>query len=282
MQNRLSSNLDTYKEQAKAWFEHLRNLICTEFEKIERELGSDAKFIRQSWERHGGGGGVMSKMSGGRAFEKVGVNISTVYGNFDPKFAGEIPGTENSTEFWASGISLVAHMESPYVPAVHMNTRFIATGKSWFGGGADLTPTFEYAEDTQDFHASFKAACDKFDTSYYPKFKEHCDEYFFLKHRNEPRGIGGIFYDNLSSGNHERDFDLTKSIGLAFLNIYPEIVRRHYKKSWIREEKDRQLIKRGRYVEFNLLYDRGTRFGFMTGGNPEAILMSMPPLVRWE
>ena len=272
------------QEKAAAWFKELRDKICAEFEKIEQEYqGSDAqarKFKKKKWERDGGGGGEMSLMHG-RVFEKVGVNISTVYGEFSPQFGKEIPGTENSRGFWASGISLVSHMHSPIVPAVHMNTRFICTEKSWFGGGADLTPTTEFEEDTKDFHNSFKNACDSHDPSYYPRFKKECDEYFSLKHRNEPRGIGGIFYDYHDSGNWQNDFSYTQDIGKAFLDIFSKIVRRRMNEKWTEEQKEKQLIKRGRYVEFNLLYDRGTKFGLMTGGNTEAILMSLPPVVKW-
>lgn len=266
---------------AKNWFEELRDKICAEFEKIESECGSNAKFQKKPWDRNGGGGGVISLMNG-EIFEKVGVNVSTVHGQFDPKFAKEIPGADQDPSFWASGISLVAHMKSPLVPAVHMNTRMIVTSKQWFGGGADLTPTFEFAEDTQDFHEAFKAACDKSDPTYYPKFKEECDKYFYLPHRNEARGIGGIFYDYFNSGNWDNDFEFTKDVGLAFLDIFPKLVRRHYKKEWDNEQKEAQLIKRGRYAEFNLIYDRGTKFGLMTGGNTEAILMSLPPEVKWK
>jgi len=273
--------MENKKKLAKAWFEKLRDDICAEFELIEREAGSYAKFIQKPWNRDGGGGGVISLMEGD-IFEKVGVNVSTVYGKFDEKFASQIPGAEEDQSFWASGVSLVAHMKSPLVPAVHMNTRMIVTSKQWFGGGADLTPTFEFKEDSIDFHKALKHACNKIDKNYYPKFKEECDRYFYLPHRNETRGVGGIFYDYLNSGNWENDFQFTKDIGLAFLDIYPKIVRRHFQKEWTEEQKEAQLYKRGRYVEFNLLHDRGTKFGLMTGGNTEAILMSMPPEVKWK
>jgi len=218
----------------------------------------------------------------GKVFEKVGVNISTVFGEFSPEFRKEIPGASESGKFWASGISLVAHMCSPLVPAVHMNTRFISTQKNWFGGGMDLTPIIENNQDTRDFHAALKKCCTAHSRNYYPKFKKHCDEYFFLKHRNESRGVGGIFFDYLNSKNWEDDFAFTKQVGETFLAIYPEIVRRHMREKWTDEQREYQLKKRGRYVEFNLLYDRGTRFGLQTGGNPEAILMSLPPLVSWD
>lgn len=271
------------KQKASDWFKDLRDKICNSFEQIELELSSDKSpgtFTRKPWNRDGGGGGEMSIMKG-RVFEKVGVNISTVYGEFSEEFRHHIPGASENPNFWASGISLVAHMHSPHVPAIHMNTRFITTTKKWFGGGIDLTPTIIYEEDSKDFHNSLKQTCDKFDPNYYPKFKEECDKYFFLPHRNEPRGIGGIFYDYLNTNNWEFDFAFTKEVGNIFLDIYPKLVRRHLQKTWTQDEKEKQLIKRGRYVEFNLLYDRGTKFGLMTGGNTEAILMSLPPEVKW-
>ncbi|MBO6826151.1 MAG: oxygen-dependent coproporphyrinogen oxidase [Sneathiella sp.] len=277
--------VEEQKKQASDWFRTLRDQIRDAFEAIENELtGINAdmpagRFEVTDWDRPGGGGGQMSVMRG-RVFEKVGVNISTVHGEFSEEFRGNIPGTDQSGSFWASGISLVAHMRSPLVPAVHMNTRHIVTGKSWFGGGADLTPMFTNDEDTQHFHAALKMACDKHDPDYYPAYKKWCDEYFFLPHRNEPRGVGGIFYDKLE-GNWEDNFAFTKDVGLAFLKAYPEIVRRHMNREWTTEQREHQLIKRGRYVEFNLLHDRGTTFGLKTGGNTEAILMSMPPEVKW-
>lgn len=278
------NGIEVKKQQSAQWFRSLRDSICSEFEKIEDELsGSDVsagRFERKKWERSGGGGGEMSVMRG-RVFEKVGVNISTVHGTFSEQFAKEIPGATENPEFFATGISLVAHMRSPLVPAVHMNTRFIVTSKSWFGGGADLTPMYPNDKDTDNFHAEFKAACDKHDPEYYPKFKKWCDEYFYLKHRDEPRGIGGIFYDYLDSGSWDKDLAFTQDVGKAFLKIYPQLVRAHMFKKWTDEERHHQLVKRGRYVEFNLLYDRGTKFGLMTGGNTEAILMSLPPEVKW-
>jgi coproporphyrinogen III oxidase len=272
------------KQQAGTWFTKLRDQICAALEKIEDEGSYNdmpaGRFERKAWERAEGGGGVMSALHG-RVFEKAGVNISTVHGKFSEEFRKKIPGAEETGEFFATGLSLVIHPRSPHVPAVHMNTRHITTTKSWFGGGADLTPVFPDARDTADFHAVFKNACDAFDPAYYPKFKQWCDEYFFLPHRNEPRGVGGIFYDYLDSGDKTRDFLFTKEVGDAFLKIYPDIVRRHFKKMWTAEEREKQLVKRGRYVEFNLLYDRGTQFGLKTGGNTEAILMSLPPEVKW-
>ena len=268
------------KIRASNWFRLLRDLICNEFEKIEQDNHSSAKFNRTHWDRSGGGGGEISLMNG-IIFEKVGVNISTVHGQFIEQFAKEIPGAENDGYFWASGISVVAHMKSPHVPAIHMNTRYIVTSKEWFGGGTDLTPAIQDDEDTRYFHEILKSACDKYHPEYYPKYKAWCDEYFFLKHRNEPRGIGGIFYDYLNSNDWERDFLFTQEIGKAFIDAFVPIVRRQLTKPWTQEEKNRQLIKRGRYVEFNLLYDRGTKFGLMTNGNVEAILMSLPPEVKW-
>jgi coproporphyrinogen III oxidase len=273
------------KERAQAWFEELRDCICAAFEAIETEAGSAARFERKVWTRPpedgaDAGGGVMSIMRG-RVFEKVGVNVSTVYGRFAPEFAKSVPGAQEDPRFWAGGISVVAHMKNPHVPAAHMNTRHIMTAKSWFGGGADLTPSVPVAEDTADFHAALKAACDRHDAGYYPRFKQWCDEYFFLPHRNEARGVGGIFFDGLDSGDKARDFAFTKEVGMAFLAIYPQIIRRRMAVPWTEADRITQLERRGRYVEFNLLYDRGTQFGLRTGGNAEAILMSLPPEARW-
>jgi coproporphyrinogen III oxidase len=272
---------------AEAWFSQLRDRICAEFEAIEDEFaetrpdgGLPGRFERSKWQRPGGGGGTISVMRG-RVFEKVGVNISTVSGEFSPEFRGEIPGASQDPRFWASGISLVAHMCSPLVPAAHMNTRHIVTSKAWFGGGADLTPIYPDEAAAKEFHAALAEACASYDADCYDRFKTWCDEYFFLKHRNEPRGVGGIFFDYLDSGDQERDFAFVRSVGDAFLSVFAAIVRARMQLTWTEEQRRHQLVRRGRYVEFNLLYDRGTVFGLKTGGNPEAILMSLPPLVAW-
>ena len=275
------------KRAASEWFEGLRDRLTAALEAVEDELAAErpgegpaGRFERKSWTRPGGGGGTMAVLRG-RVFEKAGVNVSTVHGEFSPEFRKQIPGAETDPRFWASGISVVIHPRSPHVPAAHMNTRHIVTTKAWFGGGADLTPVFPVAADTADFHAALKSACDAEDGGYYPRFKEWCDRYFFLPHRNETRGVGGIFFDYHDTGDFERDFRFTRGVGEAFLAVYPALVRRHFRRHWTEEERRAQLVKRGRYVEFNLLYDRGTLFGLKTGGNTEAILMSLPPEAMW-
>ena len=282
-------DLEQKKQKCRAWFKNLRNKICTEFEKIEEEYVKNSndtkKFSRKKWQREtvdnsDGGGGEISLMKG-NVFEKVGVNISTVFGEFSEEFRKQIPAAEDG-KFFATGISLVAHMNSPLVPAVHMNTRFIATAKDWFGGGTDLNPIFEVEKDTQDFHKSLKKACDSYCDDAYEKFRDECDKYFFIKHRGVARGVGGIFYDYLNSGNFNKDFDFTKQVGLQFLDIFPKLVRKNMFKKFTQEQREQQLYKRGLYTEFNLIYDRGTKFGLMTGGNVEAILMSLPPVAKWE
>ena len=286
--------MDIEKEKAQAWFRKLRDSICAEFESIEQDYAGQAfaekpagTFTRKQWDRDtedglNGGGGEMSVMKG-RVFEKVGVNISTVHGKFSDEFAKKIPGSlENNGKFWAAGLSLVAHHQNPHVPPAHMNTRMIVTSKNWFGGGGDLNPIFEVDEDTQFFHSGFKECCDRHDCADYPKFKDWADEYFFIKHRNEGRGVGGIFYDYLDSGDWDSDFAFTQDVGKTFRDTYSSLVRKNMNTAWSEGDREAQLLKRGRYVEFNLVYDRGTVFGLQTGGNTEAILMSLPPIVKWD
>ena len=273
------------KDGAAQWFSALRDDICDRFEAIESEFAYDGfpsgRFERTPWDYKGEGGGVMSLMRGS-VFEKVGVNFSAVSGNFPEEFRGKIPGAvESDGNFFACGISLVAHMRNPLVPAVHMNTRYIETSKSWYGGGADLTPTFPQQKDTDDFHAAFKAVCDDYDPTAYDRYKKWCDDYFFLPHRGEPRGVGGVFFDYLEGEDKNADFAFVRNIGKAFADIYPAVVRRHAAEPWTQEQREKLLYKRGRYVEFNLIHDRGTKFGLATGGNIDAILMSLPPEAKW-
>ena len=277
--------LDPQQAAARTWFESLRDRICAEFEAIEREAGSDASFEYTPWDRidpsgEPGGGGVRGVMKG-KVFEKVGVNVSTVGGTFEGDFAKSIHGAGDDPRFFATGISLVAHMTNPHVPAVHMNCRFLNTTKRWFGGGGDLNPPLPIEEDTADFHATMKAACDAHDPAHYPRFKEWAETYFYIPHRKVGRGVGGIFFDHLD-GDFETNFAFTRDVGEAFLEAYPRIVRRRMGTPFTAADETRMLEWRGRYAEFNLVYDRGTLFGLKTGGNIDAILMSLPPRAVWS
>lgn len=290
------TELDTRKHLASTWFKALQDDIIARFEALEDDAsrplysGAPGRFEKTEWQRGDGsedlGGGRMAIMRG-KFFEKVGVHYSEVYGSFSEAFRAQIPGADDSDgKFWASGVSLIAHLHNPRVPAVHMNTRMLVTSESWFGGGGDLTPLLDFQRnpefaDTVDFHAAMKAACDPYDKTWYPDFKQRCDEYFYLPHRDEPRGTGGIFYDRLNTGDWQRDFAFTQDVGKQFAEIYPKLARRRMNEGWTEAERDEQLVRRGRYVEFNLLYDRGTTFGLKTGGNVTSILSSMPPVVKW-
>ena len=286
---------ETKKQKAATWFQQLQSQICTAFEQLEDAsneryyIGEPGRFEFEDWKRGDGSedlGGGRAAMMRGRLFEKVGVHTSEVHGEFTKDFAGQIPGTEKDPHFWAAGISLIAHMKNPRIPAVHMNTRYIITTKDWFGGGADLTPTLmeqrtQRNPDAIAFHKSMKQACDAHDCADYKSYKNWCDEYFYLAHRDEPRGTGGIFYDRHNSGNWDEDFAFTQDVGRNFLDVYTKIVQSRMNENWSKDEREEQLVMRGRYVEFNLLYDRGTTFGLKTGGNVKTILSSMPPMVKW-
>jgi coproporphyrinogen III oxidase len=288
----LTPQIEDRRARAQAWFEALQTRICAELERLEEAAPAElypepaGQFDLRPWRRETGEGGGVGGFLTGRLFEKAAVHTSAARARFSPEMAKTMPGAEEDPSYVSASISLIVHPRSPRVPTVHMNTRFLSTAVSWFGGGADLTPLIDEqrsqdADDAVLFHAAMKGACDAFDPEWHPRYKAWCDEYFFLPHRNEPRGVGGIFYDRHDSGDFERDFAFTRAVGEAFLDVYPKIVRHRMDEPWTDADRDEQLVRRGRYVEFNLLYDRGTMFGLKAGGNIETILSSMPPLVRW-
>ncbi len=269
------------KKLARNWFKTLQEVLCKEIEELE---GGTKLFKYKNWERgkkSNEGGGQSRIYENGKIFDKVGVNFSEVYGKFSNQFKNKIPGTNKNSKFWASGISVVMHMKNPHIPAMHFNTRYVYTSYGWFGGGMDVTPCFKEKKLEKWFHSEIKKSCDKHNKNYYKKYKKWCDEYFYLPHRNEPRGIGGIFFD-YKKNNWEKDFSFVREVGISFKNIFREIILKKHKKKWTKKDKEIQYEKRGRYVEFNLLYDRGTKFGLNTGGNVDAILMSLPPLAKWK
>ena len=275
--------MDQYikKKLAKNWFKTLQEVLCRE---IEEKEGNRTKFKITNWNRsksNDEGGGQYRILENGKIFDKVGVNFSEVYGKFSNEFKNKVPGTKKTSKFWASGISVVMHMKNPLIPAMHFNTRYISTKYDWFGGGMDITPSKRDENEKREFHKILKKMCDRHNKNYYYKYKKWCDEYFYLPHRKEARGIGGIFFD-YKNDNFEKDFKFVRDVGITFQMIFNEIIRKKIKKKWSLKEKEKQYIKRGRYAEFNLLYDRGTKFGLQTGGNVEGILMSLPPIAKWK
>jgi len=285
----MKKDIHIKKKLTSRWFSLLQKTICHEFEKIEIDFGKKNKkkpkhFVKKSWnksKKKSEGGGIYYTIRNGIVFDSVGINFSEVSGKFKGKFGSQILGAKNNSRYWASGVSVVAHMKNPKIPAIHFNTRFIVTSKNWFGGGVDVTPSIKDNKEKKFFHKKIKKACDKYNKNYYPKYKMWCDNYFYLPHRKEIRGIGGIFFD-YKRDNWEKDFSFVKDLGLCFIDYSKTLIRNKMYKSWKSEEKNKQLIKRGRYVEFNLLYDRGTKFGLATGGNVDAILMSLPLQASWE